>query len=1610
MTHSLVPRLSDGQGIEKAVIPVTEIIEPGDRSVRVVVCPRPFSSKRSEHSFPAGTSIGEIVRTIEPDARMRRYFAVSFDGDSRLDEKLWGRIRVKAGTTLIIRAVPQGGGGNKILRMVLMIAVTALAAAATWYIGGLGAPIAAALVGAAITGIGSVLINTFIPLTSPRLKALSSGNESPTLAVTGARNSMNIYGPVPRVYGKHRVVPPYGARPYTELLGKDQYLRLLFDLGYGPLVLSELKIGETPIDNFEGVEYEIRQGFPDDEPLTLYTRSVFEEQLSVLLEEAGGFTTRTTQPNADEISVDVTFLQGLTQFQNNGNRVSRAVTLEAQYSVAGANDWQMLAATVSVAAQTSKVLQRPTPKIVANVLGQGTHPVHVVHTRRISLHPVTGKLHLSGANIPNTYVPICSVTVSSNTAVARVLTDERPDEFTSPSPELFVPTLNGNGSVTVGAGTLQAPEWVITDNSTTAVRSGQIWPVAKGQYDVRIRRVTPDTTDDKIFDKVTWTALRTIRETPPIREKGHCLVAVRIKATDELNGVVDEFNCIASSLLLDYRLEGSPAEGVWAERETANPASIVLDLLTGTATMWPVEDTDLIDYAALEEWALSNIDKGREFNAVIDFETTVFDALRMVCTTGRAAFTMRDGKFSVVRDFPQDTPVQHFTPRNSWGFKGTKAFPDQPHALRIPFVNRNNGWRADERIVYADGHNADTATRFETVDMFGVTDPEQVWKDGRYFQAVAILRPETFELNCDFEHLVAQQGDMVLVTHDVIAVGIASGRVKSVIAGGEGEQVPAVTFDGTNDFMTRGSGLDGAMDSSTGMMSFWFRMNGGNGAQQSLIRSEEGAVNVRRFTDNTWQIQLIDPTFSTLFVVTSTPTFLAGSGWHHFMASWDTNASAGNKIGQVYIDDASVAGTHTDAGGAMDIDYTEVSWAVGARQNATEKLNADIADVAMWFGERLDLSIEANRRKFISSSGDAVDLGANGELPTGSAPIMFFRGPASSFNTNLGTGGDFSVTGALSDAADGPDAASVAAVTGITVDELLHFSQGDDHGVSIRTVGNPRLTAQVENITGSTRTLTFTTPMPFVGSPAELPIAVGDLFGFGILGRETLECLVKTIEPGEELSAQLTMVPHSPGVHEAESGEIPPFDPMVTALPRVPLPPLVVSVDSGNVALVLAKDGTVQSRIAVTVAPQAGLVSAVRFAAQFRPTNSDQFWVSVPDVPATGAAISILPVQDGLTYDIRIRSVSALGNVSEWVLIEAHTVIGKTQPPPRPDSFTVSRLADGTRRYVWTLADPPADVRAGGGFQIRYFLGATSDWTAMTVLPPGFLVGYSHESNELPAGTYTFAIKTVDSSGNESTTARFIDGVVLDDPSLRGVLLQSHEHEKGWPGTKTDCYVDDANVLRAVSAGDWDDLDSQWQNLPATWDDILPRADPISYETEAFDVGADLSFTPQLTANVAGIATLEMKTGTDMDGDVTGAYGPVGAVQGARYIQFRLTISDGSPAIPQAPAAFQFSILLDAEIIEVDLEDIDTSGGDTLRFQSLGTGHFLVSPGGGISTITRAAITAFQNAGAGWTWEVVSKNAAVSPMTVASPAAEFRIYQNGTPADATVDLNFKGVA
>lgn len=227
--------------------------------------------------------------------------------------------------------------------------------------------------------------------------------------------------------------------------------------------------------------------------------------------------------------------------------------------------------------------------------------------------------------------------------------------------------------------------------------------------------------------------------------------------------------------------------------------------------------------------------------------------------------------------------------------------------------------------------------------------------------------------------------------------------------------VQGVDFDGTNDYMGRNTVWTGATSGSKGSVSLWLRLDGGND-NTLYILEQDLRTNIYRNTSNKLHFDLLDSGATQAFRFETSNTLTSGAAWINVLASWDTNFTAGNKLSHLYINDVSDKIVTSDTNGAFDINYVTNNHYVGSNAGST-KLDGCLA--YFWYApnQYIDFSSVANRRKFITASKRPVFLGVAGSKPTGIAPIVFFHvamgGAAADFSTNLGTGGNMTITGTL---------------------------------------------------------------------------------------------------------------------------------------------------------------------------------------------------------------------------------------------------------------------------------------------------------------------------------------------------------------------------------------------------------------------------------------------------------------------------------------------------------------------------------------------------------------------------------------------------------------------
>ena len=182
-------------------------------------------------------------------------------------------------------------------------------------------------------------------------------------------------------------------------------------------------------------------------------------------------------------------------------------------------------------------------------------------------------------------------------------------------------------------------------------------------------------------------------------------------------------------------------------------------------------------------------------------------------------------------------------------------------------------------------------------------------------------------------------------------------------------------------------------------------------------------------------------------------------------------------------------------------------------------------------------------------------------------------------------------------------------------------------------------------------------------------------------------------------------------------------------------------------------------------------------------------------------------------------------------------------------------------------------------------------------------------------------------------------------------------------------------VAAAPPGANW----SQWELVPAN---------PIVYEHPAIDIGAIVTFTPQVTFSGQGTPTI---TEAHSDDDIS--YSSFAAISGevtARYIKIKVSLADSFARFDD------LDITISVELIRETINDVDTStltGSTGARRLALVRSYSLI----------KSVLPILQDVGAGWSVTVADKNPSLGPLV--------KIYNaSDTLTDTTMDFVIEGIA
>jgi hypothetical protein len=216
-------------------------------------------------------------------------------------------------------------------------------------------------------------------------------------------------------------------------------------------------------------------------------------------------------------------------------------------------------------------------------------------------------------------------------------------------------------------------------------------------------------------------------------------------------------------------------------------------------------------------------------------------------------------------------------------------------------------------------------------------------------------------------------------------------------------------FDGSTDYFD-GNALTGIADGKKGSIVAVVRFANSAGSEERIMTSTGSSITFRRLASGAISVAAENSGGTVILsAVDTSQSVFDNAGTYVIMASWDLSTPGSLKV---YVNGAAL--TMTEAAYTNDtIDYTVSEYAIGATETGLGKLTGDI--YFLWFDPttNLDFSDAAVRDRFpTQTSGKFV--GVNGELPTGTQPILFLgygsgtgwavnRGSATSTFTTNGT-------------------------------------------------------------------------------------------------------------------------------------------------------------------------------------------------------------------------------------------------------------------------------------------------------------------------------------------------------------------------------------------------------------------------------------------------------------------------------------------------------------------------------------------------------------------------------------------------------------------------------
>lgn len=315
-------------------------------------------------------------------------------------------------------------------------------------------------------------------------------------------------------------------------------------------------------------------------------------------------------------------------------------------------------------------------------------------------------------------------------------------------------------------------------------------------FSVRMVRVTPDSTTDRLQNKTLWssyTEIIDIRQGYPGTAVAGLLVdaeqfgSQQVTRNYHLRGRIFQ---VPSNYDPDTRIYTGLWDGTLKPAYTNNPAWCTMDILThpryGLGRRIGVADVDKWALYAIAQYCDQQVPDGfggteprMTLNAYMTSQRKAYDVLADFCSVMRCMPVWNGSRMTFVQDRPSDS-AWTYTNSNVVGgrFKYSfSALKDRHNAIEVRYTDPLNGWQTSMELVEDHASQIRYGRNLLKMDAFGCTSRGQAHRTGLWVMMTELLETQTVDFSVGAEGLRHTPGDIIEVCDNDYAGASIGGRI-----------------------------------------------------------------------------------------------------------------------------------------------------------------------------------------------------------------------------------------------------------------------------------------------------------------------------------------------------------------------------------------------------------------------------------------------------------------------------------------------------------------------------------------------------------------------------------------------------------------------------------------------------------------------------------------------------------------------------------------------------------------------------------------------------------------------------------------------------------------